>query len=170
MRKSLSQAIMVLSATVAMITAWQPAGLGLAAAEPVVSFADAQGRPVDLDAFKGNVVILEFWATWCKPCRDEFPVLDRLQARLRSQGLIVVPVSVDHRGLPAVDAFYEQLKIINLAKYTGNMNEIAKAFGLRGLPSTFVLDRDGREVLRIEGAAHWESAEIGTVLTTLLAR
>jgi thiol-disulfide isomerase/thioredoxin len=184
MRRSLSLAVMVLSAAAAVMTAWQPAGIGFAAAQPIITFADAQGRPVDLDitfadaqgrpvdldAFKGNVVILDFWATWCKPCRDEFPVLDRLQARLGPEGLIVVAVCVDHQGLPAVDAFYEQLKIVNLAKYTGNMNKIAKAFGLRGLPSTLVLDRDGREVVRIEGAAHLESAEIGTVLTRLLAR
>jgi thiol-disulfide isomerase/thioredoxin len=149
-----------------MTTASPSAEVSSAAAQPAISFADEQGRPVNLDTFKGNVVILEIWATWCKPCRDEFPVLERL----KPQGLSVVPVSVDHRGLSTVDAFYQQLKIVNLAKYTGNMNEITKTFALRGLPSTFLLDRDGREVLRVEGVVSWESAEIGTVLTTLLAR
>jgi thiol-disulfide isomerase/thioredoxin len=161
---------MVLAAAAAIATASPRAATGFALDQPTVTFADEQGRPVALDDFKGRVVILDVWATWCKPCRDELPVLDRLQARLGLQGLVVVPVSVDRKGLSAVEAFYGQLNIVNLAKYTGNLNEIAKVLAVRGLPSTFLLDRNGTEVARIEGPIDWESAEMDALLTRLLER
>jgi thiol-disulfide isomerase/thioredoxin len=168
MRTKLFLAILVLAAAAAVPAVRSFTRISFAAPPPVITFADAQGRPVGLETFKGNVVILDFWATWCKPCSEEFPVLDRLQARLRSQGLTVVAVCVNREGLPAVDAFYDKLGIVNLAKYTGNMREVDKTFGLRGLPTTFVFDRDGKEALRIEGSADWESVEIDAVLTGLL--
>jgi thiol-disulfide isomerase/thioredoxin len=140
------------------------------AAEPAFQFADAHGRPLDLDAFRGKVVILDFWATWCKPCRDEFPVLDRLQARLGPQGLAVVAVNLNREGIPAVDDFYRQLGLAHLDKYTGQFRQLAKAFALRGLPTRLVLDRDGKQVMRIEGSADWEGAEIATALAGWLAR
>jgi thiol-disulfide isomerase/thioredoxin len=170
MRKSLSPKVVVLAVAAAAVMVWQVAGIGVATAQTNITFADEQGRPVGLDAFKGQLLILDFWATWCKPCRDEFPVLDRLQARYGLQGLAVVPVSVDREGQIAVNAFYKRLNIVNLAKYTGSMREIVNAFSLRGLPTTFVFDRDGKEVLRVEGPADWEGAEIDALLTRLLAR
>jgi thiol-disulfide isomerase/thioredoxin len=170
MREKSCLAAVVLSAATSVVAAlWQPTWTGIAASQPLVAFADAQGRPVGLDAFKGKVVILDFWATWCAPCRDEFPVLDRLQARFGSKGLVVVAVNVNREGQAAVDAFYKQFNIVNLAKYTGDVRETAKIFGLRGLPSAFVIDRDGNEVSRIEGAADWEGEKIDALLTGLLA-
>jgi thiol-disulfide isomerase/thioredoxin len=168
--RALLHAVVLLSAGAAAVLVFPSARIALAAERPAMSFADAQGRPVGLDAFKGRVVILDFWATWCKPCREEFPVLDRLQARLGARGLAVVAVCVNREGLPAVDAFYDQLGIVNLAKYTGAMNEVAKVFGLRGLPTTLVLDRNGEEVLRLDGSADWEGAEMDALLARLLDR
>src|SRR5207244_11691114 len=132
---------------------------GLAAPRPEITFADAQGRTIILEAFKGKVVILDFWATWCKPCSEEFPVLDRLQARLGPQGLAVVAICLNPEGLAAVDAVYDQFKIANLAKYTGSLREVTKAFRFYGLPSAIVLDRGGNEVFRIEGPADWQGAK-----------
>jgi thiol-disulfide isomerase/thioredoxin len=171
MRTGPPLASVVLSASAAVIAAaWQIASTGEAAAEPFIAFADAQGRSIGLDAFKGKVVILDFWATWCAPCRVEFPALDRLQARFESKGLTIVAVSVNREGETAVDAFYKQLNIVNLAKYTGDLNQIARTFRLRGLPTTLVIDRDGNEVSRIDGSADWESEEIDALLTRLLTQ
>ncbi|MGO9985474.1 MAG: TlpA family protein disulfide reductase [Rhodomicrobium sp.] len=135
---------------------------------PYITFADDKGHLVSPDEFRGKVVLLDFWATWCGPCREEFPAFDRLQAKLGGRGLAVVPVSVDLKGLPAVDAFYAKLQIEHLPKYVDDTRESAKALGLHGLPSTLVLDRQGREVTRVEGPAAWESAPVTALLTRLL--
>jgi thiol-disulfide isomerase/thioredoxin len=133
-----------------------------------IAFADEKGRTVSLAEFRGKVVILDFWATWCGPCQKEFPAFDRLQAKLGKRGLAVVPVSIDLKGLPAVDAFYAKLNILYLSKYIDDTRESAKALGLKGLPSTLVLDREGREVTRVEGPADWESKEVIALLNRLL--
>jgi thiol-disulfide isomerase/thioredoxin len=160
----------MLSAAAHVIAAvWQIASTGVATAEPFIAFADAQGRSVGLEAFQGKVVILDFWATWCAPCRVEFPVLDRLQARFESNGLTVVAVNVNREGQTAVDAFYKQFNIVHLAKYTGDMRDITRTFRLHGLPTTIVMDREGNEVSRIDGAADLESEKIDALLTRLLA-
>lgn len=135
-----------------------------------VSFTDEHGGLRTLADFQGKVVILDFWATWCKPCRDEFPILDRLQARLGPEGVAVVPICVNRDGLAAIDAFYEQLKIVHLAKYSGTLQAAVKGFGVQGLPTAILLDRNGNEAFRVDGAVDWEGAELDGVLRRLIAR
>jgi thiol-disulfide isomerase/thioredoxin len=137
-------------------------------AMPAIVFQDVGGATVDLSAFRGKVVLLNFWATWCKPCRDEMPSFDRLQARLGSRGLAVVPVSIDLKGMPAVDDFYRELNIEHLAKYVDDTRESAKAAGLMGIPGTLALDRQGREVFRFEGPLDWNGPAVGARLDKLL--
>jgi thiol-disulfide isomerase/thioredoxin len=135
---------------------------------PPLVFQDESGATVDLSAFRGKVVLLDFWASWCKPCRDEMPTFDRLQERLRSRGLAVVPVSVDLKGMPAVDAFYSELKIRHLPKYVDETRDGAKAVGLMGIPATLALDRNGREVFRVEGPLDWNGPAVVARLNKLL--
>jgi thiol-disulfide isomerase/thioredoxin len=135
---------------------------------PPFEFTDSAGRALTIEAFAGQVVLLDFWATWCKPCRDEFPVFDRLQARLASKGLVVVPVSIDLKGMPAVDAFYAETGVIHLAKYSDPSRDAARAAGFAGLPSALLIDRHGREAARVEGAADWESGRVAEILSRLL--
>jgi thiol-disulfide isomerase/thioredoxin len=138
-------------------------------APPAIVFQDENGAKVDLSAFRGKVVLLNFWATWCKPCRDEMPSFDRLQARLGSRGLAVVPVSIDLKGMPAVDDFYRELAIQHLAKYVDDTRESAKAVGLMGVPGTLALDRHGREVFRFEGPLDWNGPAVAVRLDKLLS-
>ena len=126
---------------------------------PAFTFTDQDGKSLSLDDFKGKMVVLDVWATWCTPCRAEFPRLDHLQAALGAQGLAVVPVSVDLGGRKPVDKFYDDTKVKALAKYLDPANASAKALGLRGLPTTLIIDRDGNEIARIEGEAPWDSTE-----------
>jgi thiol-disulfide isomerase/thioredoxin len=121
--------------------------------------ADPQGRSLDPEALRGKVVMLHFWATWCAPCRKEFPVLDRLQARWGAQGFLIVPVCLGCGGFPAIDTFYRQLGIANLAKYTGDLDALAKEFSFNGLPRTFVLDRDGNEGFPVHDPGDWEGSD-----------
>src|SRR3546814_10498536 len=76
---------------------------------PELTFVDGEGEEMTLKAFDGRFVLLNIWATWCVPCREEMPSLDRLQAGLGGPDFVVVPLSIDREGLPAVKAFYEEL-------------------------------------------------------------
>ncbi len=138
-------------------------------AVPALAFTDQDGHRLGLDPFKGKVVVLDYWATWCGPCRVEFPQLDSLQGRLADKGLAVVAVSVDRGGKPLVDRFYDELHIAHLAKYLDPTSAGTTALGVRGLPTTLIIDRQGREVARVEGEAAWDGPEIGKILEGLLA-
>lgn len=135
---------------------------------PAITFADGAGKPVSLADFKGKVVLLDVWATWCTPCRAEFPRFDRLQEILGQEGLQVVPLSVDLGGKPLVDKFYEDLKIKNLGQFLDPQSKSAQALGLRGLPTTLLIDRQGREIARVEGELSWDSAETQATLRKVL--
>ena len=136
---------------------------------PAFTFTDQDGKTLSLADFKGKVVVLDVWATWCTPCRAEFPRFDRLQAALGEKGLAVVPVSVDLGGRKPVDKFYDDLGVKALSKYLDPSNESAKALGLRGLPTTLIIDREGREIARIEGEAPWDSSETIARFEAMLA-
>ncbi len=124
---------------------------------PDVRFADAGGRPLTLADFRGRVVLLNFWATWCAPCVREMPSLDRLQARLGGPEFEVVALSLDRGGAALVTPFFERLGITHLRQYLDTSSRSSTAFGVRGLPTTVLIDRDGRELGRVSGPAEWDS-------------
>jgi thiol-disulfide isomerase/thioredoxin len=164
-------AFLVLAA-VAALAAWPRARVAPHAERvlpPPIAFQDENGKAVDLGAFRGQVVLLDFWATWCLPCREEMPSFDRLEARLGGRGLKVVPVSVDLKGMEAVEAFYREFDIRHLPKYVDDSRESAQSLGLRGIPATIALDRRGREAFRVEGPLDWDGPGLSTRLETLLA-
>ena len=135
---------------------------------PVIAFADSQGAPKTLADFSGRVLIVDFWATWCVPCRQEMPAFERLQQKLGARGLFVVPIAIDARGLPAVEAFYRDNGVANLPIYLDTSREAAKKIGFAGIPSALIVDRRGREAARIEGPINWESSRIIALLERLL--
>ncbi len=124
---------------------------------PQASFSDAAGRELTLADFKGRVVLLNFWATWCAPCVREMPTLDRVQGKLSGQGLSVVAVSEDRGGLEAVGPFLKQLGLRHLEIYLDPRGTLAREFGLAGLPTTLLIDAEGRLVGGLEGPAEWDS-------------
>lgn len=126
---------------------------------PQAGFVDGEGRPVTLADFKGRVVLLNFWATWCGPCAEEMPSLDRLQGHLGGPDFQVVALSLDEQGLPPVDRFYSKLGIENLEVYLDQPGALAKALGVQGLPTTLILDRDGKALGALIGPAVWDSPE-----------
>lgn len=131
---------------------------------PKIRFTDAENRALTLVDFRGRVVLLNIWATWCVPCRKEMPSLDRLQARLGSDDFLVLPLSIDRAGLPAVKRFYEELGLQKLGIYIDLSGAGSRALGIPGVPTTLLIGRDGREVARKMGAAEWDGPEMLTLI------
>ena len=118
-------------------------------------FIDGEGRRLALSDFAGRVVLLNIWATWCPPCRDEMPALDALQRQLGGPSFAVMPISIDQGGIDAARSFYREIGIRDLGLYWGEDVRVQLAFGAFGLPTTLLIDRKGRELARIFGPAKW---------------
>jgi thiol-disulfide isomerase/thioredoxin len=127
---------------------------------PAIRFTDGDGRELTLADFRGRVVLLNIWATWCVPCRKEMPSLDRLEKQLDRKDFIVLPVSIDRKGLSVVKPFYEELGLASLGIYLDTSGSIQGALAVPGIPTTLLIDREGREVARKMGAAEWDSPEM----------
>ena len=135
---------------------------------PRLSFVDASGKQRTLDELRGKVLLVNFWATWCAPCREEMPALDRLQAKLGGPAFQVVPVSLDRTGMERVLSFLRREKIANLAPYLDHENASLAGFQLLGLPTTVLIGRDGRELGRLVGPAKWDSPQAMAFLERFL--
>jgi thiol-disulfide isomerase/thioredoxin len=132
-------------------------------------FTDAGERTLTLGDFRGRIVLLNLWATWCVPCRKEMPALDRLQARLGGPGFEVVALSIDRKGLSAVQPFYRELGLRALRIYVDRSGEAADKLGTPGLPTTLLINRDGRELGRVVGPAEWDSPPVEALVRKYLA-
>ncbi len=125
---------------------------------PQVILIDHSGKSVTLDSFRGRPVLINFWATWCAPCIQEMPSLVRLQEKLG--GLTILAVSEDRRGAELVDPFVEKHGVEKLAIYLDPKSEVGHAFGVEGLPTSVLIDRDGRIRGELQGAADWASGDM----------
>ncbi|MGH6885371.1 MAG: TlpA family protein disulfide reductase [Geminicoccales bacterium] len=124
---------------------------------PEITFDDAEGRTLTLADFRGKVVLLNIWATWCVPCRREMPTLDRLQAELGGPDFEVVALSIDRKGLPAVKEFYEELGLQELGIYVDPAGKASRELNALGIPTTLLIDGKGNELGRLAGPAEWDS-------------
>jgi thiol-disulfide isomerase/thioredoxin len=132
----------------------------VAKAVPELSFEDASGKPHTLADFRGKFVLLNIWATWCVPCREEMPALDRLQAQMAGERFQVVALSVDQQGLLIARKFYTETGIKALPLYIDRSAKAAFTLDAAGLPATLLVDPAGREVGRHLGAVKWDSPEV----------
>jgi len=135
-----------------------------------IKFKDEKGQTRSLVDFKGKVVVLNIWATWCVPCRKEMPTLDRLQAKLRGSDFEVVPLSIDVGGLEKIRAFYAEVKIRNLAIYTDTSGQATHALGALGIPTTLIVNRAGQEVGRLIGPAVWDAPEMVAFVRCIISQ
>jgi thiol-disulfide isomerase/thioredoxin len=121
---------------------------------PDLRFSDPAGRPTSLSKFRGRMLLLNLWATWCPPCREEMPALDRLNARLGGDRFTVVTLALDS---PAkADAFLRQIKATTLQNYTDTQGLALSTLGVTTVPTTLLIDAQGREIGRLSGAAAWD--------------
>ena len=138
---------------------------------PELQFTDSDGKSLTLADFRGKVVLLNIWATWCAPCRKEMPTLDRLQAILGGPDFVVLPMSIDRKGMDAVTKFYAEIGIQHLAHYVApGANQVLDILGVWGLPATLLVDRQGRELGRLDGPAEWDSPDMINTLKTIIAK
>lgn len=127
---------------------------------PPVTFRDGDDRERSLADFRGRVVLLNIWATWCVPCRREMPTLDRLQSELGGADFEVLALSIDRAGLPAVEAFYKEIGLEALGIYVDAAGKASRQLGIVGLPTTILIGRDGTELGRFVGPAEWDSPQM----------
>ena len=139
--------------------------------KPVADFAfqDAEGKPLTIGGWKGRVVLVNLWATWCAPCRKEMPDLARLQKELGSPDFEVVAISVDRKGAEASSAFLKATGAEALKLYVEPTATILNDLQAIGLPVTVLIDRQGNEIGRLLGPADWSSPEAVNLIRAALA-
>lgn len=125
---------------------------------PEFALSDLEGKAQRLADFRGNVVLLNFWATWCPPCRAEMPSMETLYQAYKEQGFVILAVSSDVQGAAVVQPFMAQYRLSfpSLLDTTGRVNGL---YGVRSIPTSYLLDRQGRVVSREIGARNWANAE-----------
>jgi len=137
---------------------------------PEIQFENGQGEAIGLADFRGKVVLLNIWATWCAPCRREMPTLERLQAELGGPDFEVVALSIDRNGLAVVKEFYEELGLQQLGMYVDASGKASRELSALGVPTTLLIDREGNELGRLAGPAEWDSPEMVSFIRGYIER
>lgn len=135
---------------------------------PAFPFFDGAQQTRTIEAFKGKVVLLNLWATWCGPCREEMPALDRLQKEMGSDKFEVVAVSVDKNGVEKAREFMAGIDVNSLAFYADPTARAASKVKAIGMPATLLVDAEGREIGRLMGPAEWDSPDAKRLIEAAL--
>lgn len=136
---------------------------------PKLELQSADTAPLSLDTFKGELLLVNFWATWCAPCRKEMPQLDALAKRYGDKNVRVIALSVDRGGAKKPEAFLNELGISELTRAYDPSYKSARAAKLIGLPTTLLVSPEGLEIGRLAGEADWNSASVHALLDAYLA-
>nr|WP_309503140.1 TlpA disulfide reductase family protein [uncultured Roseovarius sp.] len=141
------------------------------AAKPVstLAFTTDAGGEATLADYKGKYVLLNFWATWCAPCRKEMPMLSELQAEYGGENFEVLTLATGRNAVPAMKAFFAEIGVDNLPLHRDPKQQLAREMGVLGLPITVILDPEGREIARMQGDAEWDSASAKAMIAALTA-
>lgn len=124
-----------------------------------ISFQDETGSPLQLSDWRGKVVLLNVWATWCGPCREEMPTLDRLQEKLGGERFDVLALSIDRGGVGVVQEFYDEIGLQHLQIRIDPTTRASRDMKVFGLPTTLLIGPDGKELGRKVGPAEWDAPE-----------
>jgi thiol-disulfide isomerase/thioredoxin len=131
-------------------------------------FLDVDGTSINLTKFEGKTILLNFWATWCAPCRAEMPSLDALNQTLGGDNFAVVTVATGRNPVPMIEQFFESIDIKTLPMHRDPKMAFARATGVFGLPVTLVLNPQGEEIARVQGEADWNSPEAHALLNAII--
>ena len=133
-----------------------------------VIFLDGTDKEINIQNLDSQVIILNFWATWCEPCKEEMPSLNRLQANKKIKNLKIYPINIGKENLNKVNIFFAELGIDNLEPYFDNPSTLAKTFSLRGVPTTILLNSKGEEFARIIGSINFDNENFINWLKNLI--
>ena len=125
---------------------------------PNTIFFDQDGKEITLQQFQGSVTLVNFWATWCAPCREEMPSLETLSNMLGSDTFQILTIATMRSSSKAIDNFFDENKIVNLPKFRDPKGQLARASGVAALPLTILLDKNGYEIGRLIGDADWSKS------------
>ena len=120
-------------------------------------FFNSKNKKVNLNDYKSNIVIINFWATWCAPCKEEMPHLNQLKSKSKFKDIEIIPINIADEELKKSKEFFDELNINNLEIFYGSSLELAKEFKLRGIPTTIFIDKEGYEFARIIGFIDFEN-------------
>ncbi len=134
---------------------------------PNFSLKDMTGKKVEIKQFKGKVVFLNFWATWCGPCKEEMPGLEVLHQKLQGEKFVLLTVSVDYEGLKLVQGFISKHRYTFRVLLDPN-GETLDLFEIKGIPTTFVIDKSGKVIGRAIGPRDWKSPEVFSLINLLV--
>nr|WP_235871388.1 TlpA disulfide reductase family protein [Shimia sediminis] len=133
-----------------------------------LTFITADGGTGSLADYKGKVVLLNFWATWCAPCRKEMPMLAELQRELGGPDFEVVTLATGRNPVPALKKFFDEIGVDNLPLHRDPKQEIAREMAVLGLPVSMLINREGMEIARLTGDADWSSNSAKAILTKVI--
>lgn len=132
------------------------------------AFTGEDGGTVSLADYRGKYVLLNFWATWCAPCRKEMPMLSQVQAELGGDAFQVVTLATGRNPVPAIKTFFAEIGVDNLPRHRDPKQMLARGMGVLGLPVSVILDPQGNEIARLQGDADWNSDSARAILAALI--
>ena len=139
-------------------------------AVPQAALVDMEGAPTDLSAFEGKITVVNFWATWCAPCRKEMPAFEALQAEFGGDDFAVVPIATGRNPVPAIKKFFDKIGVEHLQTLRDPDMSFSREMAVLGLPVTVILDRDGQEIARMQGDAEWHSDSARAIVSALISQ
>lgn len=132
-------------------------------------FADDKGRPVSIETFRATIVLLSLWATWCPSCVREMPAFDRLQGKFDGTDFVVIPLSLDRDGVPAIRSFYERYRLRNLEVFSDPDLSPGAGLPIDVLPASFIIGRDGRMIRYLRSFVDWDAPEAEAMICRLVS-
>ncbi|WP_273689965.1 TlpA disulfide reductase family protein [Ketogulonicigenium vulgare] len=135
-----------------------------------VAFTTEDGASITLQDFQGKVTLVNFWATWCAPCRVEMPTLAHLQTELGGDDFQVVTIATGRNERDGMERFFDEIGVDNLPLHTDPRQALARSMGVMGLPVTLIIDREGREVARLMGDADWDSDSAMAIIRAVISQ
>ncbi len=136
---------------------------------PGETFTDPEGNAYTLADYAGKIVLVNFWATWCAPCREEMPDLDALNADLAGEDFEVVTIASGRNSLSGIRAFFEEEQIETLPILLDPQGQLSRRAGVLGLPVSILMNREGREIARLQGGAHWNDPPAREIIAAAIA-